>query len=312
MPLLRKKAVFAAAIETTAGTAESLDAGDGVFNAYNFDIQLGQTVEEREGQGAFNRLQGVPGAAMGTATMTTDLGWDGTTTMPSWAAILLPALGFVETSQVFNPVTAAPGTGGVKTLTIGKYTDGKRRQIHGAMGTAQMILPSARMARMECNFTGCWNAETDTAIIAPTYPTAFPLKFSSATITFNSVAVKVESVTIDFGNVVILREDPSTASGYSTALVTDRNPRITLNPEANLVATLSTSGLLSAGTQAAFQVVLDGPTDSTLTIDAPKCQVMTSQEGDRNGMLIEDIELACQKNATTSDKELFFTFSEAS
>jgi hypothetical protein len=39
---------------------------------------------------------------------------------------------------------------------------------------------------------------------------------------------------------------------------------------------------------------------------------MTSQEGDRNGMLIEDIELACQKNATTSDKELFFTFSEAS
>jgi hypothetical protein len=78
MPLLRKKAVFAAAIETTAGTAETLDATDGVFNAYNFDIQLGQTVEEREGQGAFNRLQGVPGAAMGTATMTTDLGWDGT------------------------------------------------------------------------------------------------------------------------------------------------------------------------------------------------------------------------------------------
>ena len=310
MVMLRRKSVFAAAIEATPGTAETLAAGDGVFNAYNVELQPQITVEEREGQAAFNRLAGVPGALGGQATFTLDMGWDGTTTMPSWADIIFPALGFVETSQVYNPTTEAPGSN-VKTLTLGKYIDGVKKQIYGAMGTAQIILPTGRMCRIENTFTGCWDAATDTALIAPTYPTAFPIKFTSGTITLNSVNIKVESVTIDFANTVILREDASTPSGYSTALITDRNPRITINPEASTVAILNTYGLFTAGTQVAFQVILDGPTDSTITIDAPKCQVMNSQEGDRNGMVIDDIELACQKNGTTSDKELFFTFAEA-
>jgi len=93
-------------------------------------------------------------------------------------------------------------------------------------------------------------------------------------------------------------------------LITDRNPRITINPEATAVSTLNTYGIFTAGTQVDFQVVLDGPSNSTITIDANNCQVMNSQEGDRNGMVIDDIELACQKNGTSTDQELFFTFQE--
>lgn len=308
MPLLRRKSLFAAKVEGTPGSAETLANGDAAFNAYNFDVQPNITVEEREGQAGFNRLAGVPGGFSGTATVTTDLGWDGTATLPTWATVLFPALGFVNTTGTFNPTTEAPGSN-VKTLTIAKYLDGVRKQIHGAMGNASIILPTGRMCRLEANFTGAWTAVSDTALLTPTYPTANALRFASGTITFNSVNIKVEQVTIDFGNTVILREDASTATGFSTALITDRNPRITINPEATTVATLNTYGLFTAGTQAAFSVTLDGPNSSTLVISATNCQVMNSQEGDRNGMAIDDIELACQKGSAT-DRELTFEFNE--
>lgn len=310
MTLLMRKSVFAAAIETTPGTAETLAAGDGVFNAYNVQISPNIEVEEREGQAGFNRLAGVAGTKQGTCTFRTDVGWDGTTTMPSWADILFPACGWVETSQVYNPTTEAPGTN-VKTLTIGKYEDGRLLQLHGAVGTFQWVLPAGKMSYIDWTFTGAYSEVTDVSLIAPTYPTALPIKFSSATVQFNSVNLKVAQVTVDAGNNVIMREDASTATGYSTALITDRNPRITIDPEAVLVATNDIYGLFSAGTQASFDIQLDGPSDSTIDIDAPKAQIMSASPGDRNGMVIDSIELACQKNDTTTDKELFFTFAEA-
>ena len=55
-------------------------------------------------------------------------------------------------------------------------------------------------------------------------------------------------------------------------------------------------------------MVLDGPSTSTLEIEAPVAQIMNAQEGDRNGMVIHDIEWACLKNSTTTDQELRFIF----
>src|SRR6056297_2341837 len=122
MPLLKRKRVFAAKVEATAGTAETLTASEGAFNAYNVMIQPTVTVEEREAQASFNRLAGVPGARQGTATFRTDIHYDATN-IPTWASVLLPACGFVDDDPSFLPKTAAPGTG-VKTLTIGCFQDG--------------------------------------------------------------------------------------------------------------------------------------------------------------------------------------------
>jgi hypothetical protein len=94
MPLLRRRAVFAAKIEATVGTAETLSASEGVFNARDFSIQPSVGMTRREGQGGFNYLTSIPEGMQGTCTIVHDLAYDGTN-IPTWASVLLPACGFV-------------------------------------------------------------------------------------------------------------------------------------------------------------------------------------------------------------------------
>lgn len=311
MPLLKRKRVFAAKVEATVGTAESLTASEGAFNAYGTIVQGTVNVEEREAQGSFNRLTGVAGARTGTATFRTDLGWDGTATMPSWADILFPACGWVESSQVYTPRTEAPGSN-VKTLTVGCYQDGKFKSIAGAVGNFRIVLPAGRMAYIEWTFTGVWQEPSDETIIAPTYPTAFPLKFSSSTATFNSVGMKVESINIDSGNTVVMRECPTTEAGYISGIITDRYPKVTANPESVLASTQDRFADWVDSSEAALSIVVDGPSDSTVTLSAPNAQILNNQEADRNNLEIDQVEFGCNKNGTTADQELSITFAEAS
>jgi hypothetical protein len=310
MPLLKRKRVMAAKVEGTIGTAESLTNAEGAFNAYDVMIQPTIAVDQREGQGSFNYLSGVPGARQGKATFKTDIGWDGTTTMPTWASVLLPACGFVESSQVYTPRSEAPGSN-VKTATIGCYVDGVFKSIAGAVGNFRLVCPSGKQVMIEWEFTGVWQAPTDVALIAPTYPTALPIRYSSATTTYNSVALCVENFTLDAGNEVILRECASTAAGYISGLVVSRYPRATANPEAVLVATQDRFGAWLAATESALSVVLDGPSTSTITISIPKAQIVNDQESDRGKLVTDEVEWSCNKNGATADQEVSITFAEA-
>lgn len=307
-PLLRRKRVLAAKVETTPGTAETLSAADGAFNAYNVIAQADIAVEEREGQGAFNYLTGVPGQRGGTLSFRVDLGWDGTTTMPSWADVLLPGVGLVETSQVYSPISEAPGSN-VKTLTLAVYLDGVKKTLAGAAGNVVFTFPTGRMAYADFTFTGVWQPPTDTAMIAPTYPTAAPVRFASGTATWQSVAQKVEQIQIDLGNSVVLRHDPSTAAGYVAALVTNRNPRITCNPESRLVADDDRFGDWIAGTAGAFAVQCNGAGTSTIAFDAAKAQLLNVQEAARDDYVVDDLTFLVTK-ASNEDEELQITFTE--
>ena len=315
MPLLKEKTILAAKVETTIGTAETLADAQAVFNAYNITINADIEVEEREGAGAFNRLAGVPGRRGGSLSFTTDVEYDGTASMPEWAGVLLPMCGWVESSQVYTPRTEAPGDN-VKTGTLAVYEDGLKKTLAGAMGTFRFVCPSGRKAYIEWEFQGVWQAVVDATILAgASLPTDTTVRYASATTTFAGTSLCVEQITFDAGNNIIMRECATTDGGYISALITDRYPTITANPEATLVATDNPYGDWLAGTQGALSVALDGPapvsTTSTITLSAPKAQIETIAEGDRDMMLIDDITWRCQKNGGTNDQELSITFAES-
>ena len=104
MPLLRRRSVFAAKVEGTIGTAETLTGSEGVYNARDFEIQPTIGMTRREGQGGFNYLPSVPEGMIGTCKIVHDLAYDGTN-IPTWASVLLPACGWVDTAGVFSPVS---------------------------------------------------------------------------------------------------------------------------------------------------------------------------------------------------------------
>lgn len=311
MPLLKRIRTLAAKIEATAGTAESLTNAEGAFNAYDVMLQPSISMEDREGSGGFNYLTSISQGQTATVTFKTDVAWDGTSTEPTIFSVLMPACGWVESTNVWKPKSEAPGSN-VKTVTLGVYVDGLLKTIKGAVGTWVMTLPVGRMITIEWTFTGVYVEPTSTAIIAPTYPTDSPLRFASATAcTFNSVAMKVEQITIDAGNEVTMLEDPTQASGFLHGIVTNRRPTIQANPESVLVATQNRHNIWTTSTPYAIQITLDGPTTSTLGITAPKAQIINIQEADRNRIVTDDIEFLCTKNAATKDEELYFTFTPA-
>lgn len=308
MPLLRRRAVFAAKTESTIGTAESLTGSEGVYNARDFVIQPGIPMTRREGQGGFNYLESIPEGMMGTCTIVHDLAYDGTN-VPTWASVLLPACGWVDTAGVFSPVSEGPGTN-VKTLTIGHYKDGKRSLLSGAMGTFTITCPTGKVAYITFTFSGKYATdETDTAIIAPTYPSTLPLRFADGTVTWDSVALCTSSVTVDAGNTVIMREcvESGNRTGYKSALVTNRAPVITADPEAVLVATQDRESQWTSSDTAALAITLNGVSDSTVVINAPAAQIENKQNGNRSDLMTDDITWLATKGSTP-DTELTITF----
>lgn len=309
MPLLKRLRVMAAKAETTIGTDASLDAAAGAFNAYDVMIQPAIEVEEREGQGSFDYLIGVPGAREGTATFKTDC-YVGAG-QPAWASVLLPGCGFVGSSGAYTPRSEAPGTN-VKTLTIGVFENGLKKFITGATGTFKLVCPSGKMAYIEWEFKGVWQPPVDAAMIAPTYPTDKPLRFANATCTFDSESLQCESVTLDAGNEMVMREDPSEEAGFVSSIITNRYPKITASPESVLVATKDRFNDWIACNEAAFALTLNGPSSSSMVVAAPKAQVINNQESDRNRLQVDDIEWSCNRNGAALDQQVTITITPES
>jgi hypothetical protein len=314
MPFLKRKRVLAAKIETTIGTPITLAAADAAFNIYDAMIQCTTEMEQRQGQGGFGMFSSIPSGRVGVATFRTNLEWSGTG-VPAWASTFLPACGWVASSGVFTPRSEAPGSN-VKTLTIGMYQDNGAggtvfKSIAGAMGSFTINLPTGRLGFIEWTFTGVWQPPTNVTMISPTYPTAPALRYAGGLAEWNDVNLCVESATVESGNNVIMRECPTTAAGYISAFITDRVPTISANPEATTIAAQDRWAAWLASNEHLLELDVEGPAGSVMTIDAPKAQIINNQEGDRNGMVTDEIEFQANKNGATHDQELSISFIEA-
>lgn len=306
MPLLKRVRVMGAEIESTAGTAATITAPDAAFNVFNAMIQPNIEWEDREGQGAFSHLPGVPGQRAGTATFQIEVTGDGAGGVPAWASTFLPACGWVNTMGTFSPSSEAPGSN-VKTVTLGLFENGLYKQLHGAVGTFVITMPSRRRVLFDFTFQGIYSAPTDVAIIAPTYPTTAPFIFHAETLTLASWVPVLEQITIDAGNEVILREDATQSSGILTGLITGRKVTGTMNPEAVLVAACDHAGKWLARTEEALTVELDNGTDR-VTFAAPKAQRTDIQEGDRNSNQTDEITFQCNRSASAGGDEFTIAF----
>lgn len=312
MVQIKRRRVLAAKIETTVGDPIALGAADGAMNIYNAMIQAQIDMEQREGQGSYNYLSAIPAGQTGVATFRTYLEWDGAAGTPLWADTFFPACGYVKAGQTFRPRTEAPGTN-VKTLTIGLYEDngagsGIFKSIAGAMGNAVINAPTGRMGFIDWTFTGVWQPPTTVGLITPTYPTDKGLRFAGGLAEWDAENMCVESATVDLGNTIIMRECPTKEAGFISAFITDRLPTVSANPEALALATQNRWAEWLASGENVLEINFGGPGGAVLSIEAPKAQIINAQEGDRNGIVTDEIEWQCNKNAATHDQELSITF----
>jgi len=301
--------VFGAKIETTPGTAESLTGSDASFDAWDYVIQNTTVMQEVQGQGGFGRRASVPGPYVGKINFKTHMGWDGTATEPTWADTLLPMCGYVKTGQVFTPRTEYPSTN-VKTGTLVVW-QGKYKVLKGCMGTFKIVSATGKLAVIEWEFSGVWVPETTVSIPSPTYPTAKALRHANSTSSWNSVSLCYSTLTYDAGNTVTPVQCPS-GEGIQMYIVSDRNSKVTADPESVSLATQDRHALMLSMTEGALTYDIDGPTNSAITIAAPKAQIIKNDEADREGLVVDQLEWQLNKNASAVDQESSITFTAAS
>ena len=307
MPLLKRVRVLAAKIETTVGTAETPDATDADYNVFDAMMQANIEYIDRPSQGSFGHLPGAVGMYGATCTFKTELTGSGTPgTAPQWALALLPACGFSHTAGTFTPLAEGTGTN-IKTVTLCLYENGMLKKMRGCSGNFKITFAPGKPIMFDWTFQGAWIAPTDATILAPTYPTNLPLKAASNTFTIGSWSPCFQSMTIDSGNTLTARECATAAGGLNSFAITDRVVTGSFNPETPLVATKDNYGLWIANTQEAFSYAVTDGVD-TITFAGPKFERTNMQEGDRNGMVTDEITFKFGKSAEAGNDEFTIDF----
>lgn len=309
MPLLTRRRVLAAKIETTPGTAETLANADAVFNASNVQIQPTIDFVQRPGQAGFSPLPGMLSQRGGQVSFDIEVATNGAGASGNWASTFLPGCGMVVSTNTWTPTSLPPGGSGFpKTLTIAVYEDGVRKILAGCMGNMTLRLTDGQPIMASFTFRGVWQTPTDVAILAPTYPTVKPIRMMGATVLLGATALPpVQELTVDLGNDVQMREDAANAAGIRHAIIVNRLVSGTINPEATLVATRPQYTEWLAETTGALTVSAGAATNS-IALSMPAWQAVNVQEADRNGLVVDQINWQANRSAATADTDFSITF----
>ena len=297
MALLTRKSVLAAKIETTSGTYESMTNSECVITATNASMSPNFEILERPQQGSFQRNAAAIGLRGATCTFRTDWYGDGADTAPAWAEQLLPACALTQTAEAFAVATEAPGTN-VKTLSLAHYLDGKVYKMSGAVGTFQVNFETGKPVTIDWTFTGKWEGEADDTLLTPTPQTRQPMRFANATFGLSAWAPCLQSLTLNIGNVVQMREcQNGSETGYLAGIITDRVSQISFNPESDLVATHDLyTEFLNSDESKAFSIMLTDGSDSH-SISSAGWQVTAATMSDRGGIATDDVTMVNNSDA---------------
>jgi len=282
-PMMTRRRVIQ--IKSEGATKGSVAPGDVHVYAFDVSINPDDTFIQRKPTGHLGgNLDGVVGARTGTAKFKVELRSLAATTLNPGVALLLQAAGFKLATATYTPsIVEAEQT----TITLDVYEDGLLKRLTGAMGNVVISADVGGLVYLDCDYKGIWVAPTDVALGTAAPATVVPMRFASSTMTLGAYTPKIGKFSLSLNANVILRPDQSKSAGYIHALITDIDPTIELDLEADNVATHDAHGLWLAGTNAALSMTLADAT-AKCTI-AGAIQYRNVAEGDRDGVIIHNV-----------------------
>ena len=241
MPLLSRKRLLLAKLETTVGTDPTPTVGSDAIEVRNIDVTPLEvdTVSRdliRPFLGHAEQLLSQQRVAINFEVELAGSGSAGTA--PAYGP-LLQACRCTETVVSSTSVTYAPNSDATpKSVTIYFNNDGVLHKITGSRGTFSLSAEVGAVPFISFQMTGVYNAPSDVAISSPTYADqADPLVFkngNSSSFQVFSYSGAVQSVSFDVNNTVVYRE---LVGGTKSIEVTDRAPAGECVIEATTIAT---------------------------------------------------------------------------
>jgi hypothetical protein len=295
-----RNVLVAAALDPVTGTVYTGDALTGVANvdpsnsfvASEVKIKpVVEMVDRKLVDNSFSTPQSVPGKKHIEATITVELAGSGTAgTPPAWA-VLLEACG-CEKEENSDYVAYKLGSS-EKTATIYVWLDGTLVKLVSGMGTAKINLTAGDIGKVEFDFKGLYLTPED--VSQPTnIPTApLPPVVKASGLSIGGFSPVAQSVSLDFGNDVKLRENLNAPDGYSFAYIAGRNPTGSIDPDAFSREAHDIWAKLEAGSTEPLDLTVGETAGNKIQITCPAIQYTGAEFGDRDGLLTMPLNFKC-------------------
>lgn len=195
--------------------------------------------------------------------------------------------------QIPKNVLYLPTSSSISSITIYAYLDGKLTKMLGCRGTMQLSLTSGGPAKMSFSFTGMFSAESDTAIVSPTYDTTRPPIWKGGKALINRLAAAMQGLSITNGNTLASPDNPNATEGVDPAIITMRNITGTMNPVERLVATDDVMTDFRSGNKRIVHASYGSTAGNKVGITIPSALYTGKNPTDRSGIAAVDIPFDC-------------------
>jgi hypothetical protein len=284
--------IIAAKAETTAGTAIAIGDADTLFYGYEGAITNNVSFTPMTSAGSMSQRPAQPGEESGQHTFTTEF-----YKSAPWAAILMPALGFVATGSAWSPSDDPTDW---EWLTSAQNEGGKLKKIAGAMASAVFTFAAGKVPTVAWTLTGRYEAEADATQWTPAFTIANQhagIRMGSATTTLGGAAIGLATATLTINNEVALLMNVDKAGGIEKAWIGARSMELVIDPLEELVATRNDDGIQRAKTLQAFSMAW-----GDMLVSMPKCQVRQIANGERNGLSARALSLVGTMDTAAGDE----------
>ena len=308
MPLIARKKVVLAKMETTYGTDPIPTGPANAMLVRNLNINPleSDTVDRNLIRPYLGRSQQIPTGQRVVIDFEVEMVGSGTAgTAPAWGP-LMRACGHSETVAVGTSVTYAPISSSFESVAIYVNVDGVLHKATGARGTMTASWPNKDIPVFKFTFTGLWNQVVDGAAPTPTY-TAFqdPLPVSNINttpFTLHGFAAVMSEMSFDQAGAIVHR---SLVGGSESVLITDRQPQGSITIEATTVAQKDWWTVAQASTLGALDITHGITAGKKVRFQAPKVQLVTPAYSDMDG--IQMLQMAMNFVPNTGNDEYTWT-----
>ena len=286
MPLLGRKKIVAAKIETTYGT-DAAPTGTNAILVRNLSLtpQESDFVDRNLIRPYLGRSQQIPAGIRVVLEFEVELAGSGAAgTAPGWGA-LMRSCGFSETISAGVSVTYAPISASFESTTIYFNVDGVLHKMTGCRGTWSLNMQVKQLPTLKFTLTGIYNAVTDTAALTPNF-TAFqtPLPVTNVNttpFTLHGYAAVMSEMSIDLSANIVHR---TLVGGSEQVLFTDRQPQGSITIEATTVAAKDWWTAAKNSTTDALSLTHGTVAGNKVTIAAPNVQLTKPTYTDLDGV----------------------------
>lgn len=291
MPLLTRRAILMAKIESTYGTDSAPVGGTDAVLARNVNLRPLQTefVDRALVRPYLGNSERLPAARFVELEFEVEVQSSGTAgTAPAYGP-LLRACGLAQTVSAGVSVSYSPVSSGFESVSIYHNQDGVRHRLLGARGTVRFVFNVRQIPVMRFTFTGLYVAVDDAALPTPTYTAwrAPAVVNNQNTPTFqlhgiNASAIPLESLEVDLGNTVVYRS----LVGAELVLITDRQSAGTARFEASTVAVQNWWSRIVAATLGNLSLVHGVGAGNVVTLASSTVQITEPTYSDSDGIVM--------------------------